>query len=46
MQYRLNDRVQLWPHWQMSLHVPEVEGYASWPALLSPACMIRLGIML
>ena len=26
LQYRLNDRLQLWPHWHMALHMPEVEG--------------------
>ena len=48
VQYRLNDRVQLWPHWHMSLHVPEVEGCALMPALCGcasaaglPACRRR-----
>ena len=26
LQYRWGDNLQLWPHWNINLHMPEVEG--------------------
>ena len=28
VQYRWGNNLQLWPHWNINLHMPEVEGYA------------------